>query len=93
MMLLLAIYQLIKKEKFSFYSPSAVIAISMSTIVYWSLYNPLTMESSNLFLHLSAGLPTYFVALVTYYLSAKYVFKFAVDHSTALPKIQPTEEH
>ncbi|WP_397537181.1 purine-cytosine permease family protein [Rummeliibacillus pycnus] len=74
-------------------NPSAVIAISMSTIVYWSLYNPLTMESSKLFLHLSAGLPTYFVALVTYYISAKYVFKFSVDHSTVLPMIHPTKDH
>ncbi|WP_185907873.1 purine-cytosine permease family protein [Psychrobacillus soli] len=60
-------------------NPSAIVAIIVGVIVYWGLYNPLTFESSGLFLYMSAGIPTYFAALISYYISAKYVFKYEVD--------------
>jgi len=74
-------------------NPSALVAVVMSTIVYWALYNPLTLNSSTLFLYISAGLPTFFVALASYYISAKYIFKFSVDRiTTPLLMNQTTEK-
>lgn len=63
-------------------NPSAILAILASIFVYWGLYNPLTSESSTLFLYTSAGIPTYFVALIVYYVSAKFIFRYEVDHAT-----------
>ncbi|PEZ82021.1 cytosine permease [Bacillus sp. AFS017274] len=60
-------------------NPSAVLTVVIGTIVYWALYNPLTFEASDFFLYTAAGIPTYFVALVTYYVSSKYIFRFEVD--------------
>lgn len=60
-------------------NPSALVAIAVSILVYWGLYNPLTFNSSTLFLYMSAGIPTYFAALISYYVSAKYIFKYEVD--------------
>lgn len=60
-------------------NPSSVFTVVIGTIVYWALYNPLTFESSNFFLYTAAGIPTYFVALGTYYVSAKYIFRYEVD--------------
>ncbi|WP_186759591.1 cytosine permease [Planococcus sp. CPCC 101016] len=62
-------------------NPSALVAIGVSILVYWGLYNPLTFNSSNLFLYMSAGIPTYFAALISYYVSAKYIFKYEVDQA------------
>lgn len=74
-------------------NPSALVAIGVSIVVYWGLYNPLTFNSSELFLYMSAGIPTYFAALISYYVSAKYVFKYEVDKSSAIALIpeEPTE--
>ncbi|CAH0314267.1 putative allantoin permease [Peribacillus frigoritolerans] len=60
-------------------NPSAVLTVVIGTIVYWALYNPLTFEASDFFLYTAAGIPTYFVALVTYYVSSKYIFRYEVD--------------
>ncbi|AOH53586.1 hypothetical protein ABE28_004420 [Peribacillus muralis] len=60
-------------------NPSSILTVIIGTIVYWVLYNPMTFESSNLFLYTAAGIPTYFVALVTYYCSSKYIFRYEVD--------------
>src|SRR5699024_2793375 len=62
-------------------NPSAVIAFFTGTITYWSLYNPITDTSSKLFEYIGAGIPSYCVALITYYIVAKYVFSYKVDHT------------
>lgn len=60
-------------------NPSALVAFIMGTIAYWSLYNPITDTPSKLFEYTTAGIPSYFVALITYYISAKYIFSYEVD--------------
>lgn len=61
-------------------NPSAVIAFIAGTITYWGLYNPITDTPSKLFEYTSAGIPSYFAALITYYLVAKYLFSYKSDH-------------
>lgn len=68
-------------------NPSAVVSFIAGTITYWSLYNPILDTASKLFVYTSAGIPTYFVSLIVYYISSKYLFTYAVDRK--LPK-QPT---
>ena len=57
-------------------NPSAVIALIVGTVTYWSLYNPLTGVSSGLFDTITAGLPTYFVSCISYYVCSKYIFSY-----------------
>ncbi len=60
-------------------NPSAVISFVMGTIVYWFLYNPVADSASGLFAYLTAGLPTYFISAITYYICAKYIFSYQAD--------------
>ena len=57
-------------------NPSAIITLIVGTVTYWSLYNPITGESSDLFVTITAGLPTYFVSCISYYVCSKYVFSY-----------------
>jgi NCS1 family nucleobase:cation symporter-1 len=60
-------------------NPSAMISLIVGTVVYWSLYNPLADDAHHLFHFISAGLPTYVVSGVCYYICASYVFSYQVD--------------
>lgn len=60
-------------------NPSAIVAFVAGTITYWSLYNPITDTPSKLFEYTTAGIPSYFVALIVYYIAAKYIFSYQVD--------------
>ncbi|RST77495.1 hypothetical protein D4T97_003150 [Siminovitchia acidinfaciens] len=60
-------------------NPSAIVSFIIGTIVYWSLYNPVLDAPSGLFYYISAAIPAYFAAGITYYLSAKFIFSYAVD--------------
>lgn len=48
----------------------------MGTVTYWSLYNPLTGVQSELFDRITAGLPTFFISCISYYVCSKYVFSY-----------------
>lgn len=50
------------------YNYAAVIALIVATAVYFLLFNPVTFDSGNLFLYLSASLPATIVAGLVYYL-------------------------
>lgn len=60
-------------------NPSAIISLIVGTIVYWSLYNPLTDHAHDLFQYMTGGLPTYFVSAICYYVCSKYLFAYPVD--------------
>lgn len=60
-------------------NPSAITSMIIGTIAYWGLYNPLLDQASGLFQYVSAGIPAYFASLITYYVSAKYIFAYSVD--------------
>ena len=94
----------VKKQKISLYdlyntkgryrywhgiNPSAITSLVIGTIVYWGLYNPLLDTASGLFQYISAGIPTYFASLVTYYISAKYIFAYSVDREIGKTTTQP----
>ncbi|MBK5501392.1 purine-cytosine permease family protein [Peribacillus sp. TH14] len=64
-------------------NPSAFISLVVGTACYWLLYNPFTMDTSIAFLYMTAGLPTFFVSSVSYYMFAKYVFSFEADRYQA----------
>lgn len=57
-------------------NPSAVISLIVGTVTYWSLYNPLTGVSSRLFDTITAGLPTFFISSICYYVCSKFVFSY-----------------
>lgn len=57
-------------------NPSAFISLFVGTIVYWTLYNPITDNASSLFLYITAGIPSYLVSGICYFVLAKYVFSF-----------------
>ena len=62
-------------------NPSALISVLVGTCVYWALYNPLLDQASGAFSYITAGLPTYFVTAICYFVSSKYFFSFEVDHA------------
>ncbi|MEH7125126.1 cytosine permease [Bacillus sp. JJ1773] len=57
-------------------NPAAVVSLVIGTVVYWIIYNPLTGESSVLFNFTTASIVTYFVSLISYYVSSRYIFAF-----------------
>jgi NCS1 family nucleobase:cation symporter-1 len=63
------------------FNPAAVIAIVVATAFYWWTYNPVTDVSGPLFAFLGAGIPSFFVAGIVYYIAAKTAFSglYAVD--------------
>lgn len=68
------------KYKYWFgFNPSAVITLLVSYFFYWGIYNPITLEAKGLFLEITAGIPTFFLSLVVYFVCAKFVFRFEVD--------------
>lgn len=57
------------------WNPAAIIAILAGSGSYWYLYNPVTYVYTDLFLWLGAGIPSFFVAAITYVIMAKLVFR------------------
>lgn len=57
-------------------NPSAIVSLVIGTALYWGLYNPLTGHVSSAFSYITAGLPTYFIAGICYYVSSKYIFTY-----------------
>ena len=68
------------KYKYWFgFNPSAVVTLVVSYFFYWSIYNPITLEAKGLFLQITAGIPTFFLSCVVYFICAKFIFRFEVD--------------
>ncbi len=57
------------------FNPASVVSFIVSTIFYWGVYNPIADEATTLFNYISAGIPTFFVALLIHFVCAKYLFK------------------
>jgi len=60
-------------------NPSAVVSFIVGTAVYWSLYNPILDTSTALFKYITAGIPAYFAAGISYYIASVFIFKYSVD--------------
>lgn len=105
--IVIADFFLVKKQKISLYdlyntngkykywhgiNPSAITSIIIGTVVYWGLYNPLLDKASGLFEYISAGIPAYFASLITYYISAKYVFAYSVDKEPSKKAVEQVQE-
>ncbi len=77
------------KGKYAYWkgvNPSAVLSFVIGTAVYWGLYNPILDTSSALFKYMTAGIPSYFAAGITYYIASMYIFKFNVDTNNKVNK-------
>ncbi|MER1984509.1 MAG: cytosine permease [Solibacillus sp.] len=61
------------------FNPSAIIALVVSYFFYWGIYNPITLEAKGLFLQITAGIPTFFLSCIVYFVCAKFIFRFEVD--------------
>lgn len=61
------------------FNPSAVLTLVASYFFFWGMYNPITLEANGLFLKITAGIPTFFLACILYYVFAKFIFRFEVD--------------
>ncbi|OIK16681.1 hypothetical protein BIV60_03405 [Bacillus sp. MUM 116] len=105
--IVIADFFFVKKQKISLYdlyntkgkyrywhgvNPSAITSIIMGTIVYWGLYNPLLDHASGLFQYISAGIPAYFASLITYFISAKYIFAYSVDKEIGKTVVEPVQK-
>ncbi|PLR81276.1 hypothetical protein CVD25_05425 [Bacillus canaveralius] len=55
-------------------NPSAALSMFVGTVFYWYMYNPWLDEPSYLFYYVTAGIPTYFVTGICYYVSSKFIF-------------------
>ncbi|MGE7665803.1 cytosine permease [Ureibacillus composti] len=65
------------------FNPSAIVTLVASYFFFWGIYNPITLEAKGLFLKITAGIPTFFLAGVLYYVCAKFIFRFEVDRVSA----------
>ncbi|MFJ8236752.1 cytosine permease [Ureibacillus sp. NPDC094379] len=65
------------------FNPSAIVTLVASYFFFWGMYNPITLEAKGLFLKITAGIPTFFLACVLYYVCAKFIFRFEVDRVSA----------
>ncbi|KMY42736.1 purine-cytosine permease family protein [Peribacillus loiseleuriae] len=65
-------------------NPSAVLSVIVGTIFYWSVYNPLLDKPSGIFVYITAGIPTYFVAGGCYYVSSKYIFRSKANKASQI---------
>ncbi|GAX91702.1 purine-cytosine permease family protein [Effusibacillus lacus] len=65
------------------FNPASLVSFIVATVFYWTVYNPIKDEASTLFTYISAGIPTFFVALFVHYLAAKYIFKLDQDVESA----------
>lgn len=65
------------------FNPSAIVALIVSYFFFWNTYNPITLEVSDLFLKITAGIPTFFLSCIVYFVCAKFVFRFEVDRVAA----------
>ncbi|HWK24571.1 MAG TPA: cytosine permease [Ureibacillus sp.] len=65
------------------FNPSAIVTLVVSYFFFWSLYNPITLEANGLFLKITAGIPTFFLACVVYFVCSKFIFRFEVDRVSA----------
>ncbi|MDM5334952.1 cytosine permease [Ureibacillus composti] len=65
------------------FNPSAIVTLVASYFFFWGIYNPITLEAKGLFLKITAGIPTFFLACVLYYVCAKFIFRFEVDRVSA----------
>lgn len=63
------------------FNPASLVALVASSVTFWSLYNPLTDEASQLFNYISAGLPTYFVAAIVYFVTSTYIFPYRINRT------------
>ncbi|MET3322273.1 UNVERIFIED_ORG: NCS1 family nucleobase:cation symporter-1 [Peribacillus simplex] len=62
------------------FNPSAILSVMLGTIVYWLLYNPLLNHPSELFYYTTAGIPTFFVTGICYYVVSKYIFIYKANN-------------
>lgn len=96
--ILIADYFLVKKQNISIrdlyntngsykywfgFNPSAIVALVIGYIFYWGIYNPISLEAKPLFLQITAGIPTFFIATIVYFVCARYIFRFEVDRVAA----------
>ncbi len=61
------------------FNPSAIISFIVGTISYWALYNPIVDSASGLFMYITAGIPSFFVSGIVYFICVKFLFKYKVD--------------
>jgi nucleobase:cation symporter-1, NCS1 family len=105
--IVIADFFFVKKQKISLYdlyntkgrykywhgiNPSAITSFIIGTTVYWGLYNPLLDQASGLFQYISAGIPAYFASLISYYISAKYIFAYSVDKEASKTIVKPVKQ-
>ncbi|NSL51909.1 purine-cytosine permease family protein [Calidifontibacillus erzurumensis] len=71
-----------RKGKYTYwkgFNPASIVSTILSSIFYWSIYNPVADVATPVFNYLSASIPTFFVAGLIHYVAAKYVFRLDRD--------------